>query len=149
MKNGKLLGTILMVVVGSAKLIAASPLTMKEGSKNHIIQLSELDDQVIQEFSNGKLNGAIIECPKGASFPFKLTLKGELLALDSASCLPLYLNVRKTCYICCDRGDFLISTDLQTWRGFSEFFTGELKVSIEPENGVPIVDLQLELNQRK
>ncbi len=150
MKNAKLLGCMLMVVAGSAQLIAAPTLKATEWSQNQIISLSDLNDRVIQDFANGKMSDLILECPEGASLPFKLALKGQFLALESAATTPLYLKALKTCYVRCEaRETFLFSTDLQTWKGFSEFFTGELKVSVETENGGPIAGLQLELNQRK
>lgn len=152
MKNAKLLGCMLIAVAGSTQLVAATTLKATEWSQNQnqIISLSELDDRVIQDFSNGKIGDAIVKCPEGTSLPFKLTLKGQFLALESTSILPLYLKVLKTCYVRCEgKENFLFSTDLQTWKGFSEFFTGELKASVETENGGPVAGLQLELNERK
>jgi len=82
--------------------------------------------------------------------PFKLALKGEFLGLESTQSASLYLNVLKTCYVRCEeKENFLFSTDLQTWKDFSEFFTGSLNVSVQAENGGPIAGLQFELNQRK
>lgn len=150
MKNAKLLGCMLMAIAGSTQLIAAPSLKTTEWSQNQIISLSDLNDRVIQDFSNGKMSDLIVECSEGINLPFKVTLKGQFLALESASIAPLYLKVLKTCYVRCDgRENFLFSTDLHIWKGFSEFFTGELKVSIETENGGPVAGLQLELNQRK
>jgi hypothetical protein len=149
MRNAKLLGCVLMALAGST-LIAAPTFKAIEWPQNQIIGLSELNDRIIQEFSNGKISDVIVECPEGTSLPFKLILKGQFLALESTSISPLYLKVLKTCYVRCEgKENFLFSTDLQTWKGFSEFFTGELKVSVETENGGPIASLQLELNQRK
>ncbi len=150
MKNAKLLGCMLMPIIGSAQLAAMPTLKATEWSQNQIIGLSELNDRVIQDFSNGKISDVIVECPEGTSLPFKLILKGQFLTLESTSIAPLYLKVLKTCYVRCEgKENFLFSTDLQTWKGFSEFFMGELKVSVETENGGPIASLQLELNQRK
>jgi len=150
MKNAKLLGCVLMAVAGSAQLIAAPTLKTTEWPQNKIISLSELNDRVIQDFSNGKISDVIVECPEGTSLPFKLTLKGQFLALESTSIAPFYLKVLKTCYVRCEgKENFLFSTDLQTWKGFSEFFTGELKVSVDTEDGGPVAGLELELNQRK
>ena len=149
MKSATLLGCVLMVV-GSAQLMAVSPLETT-------ISLCDLNDQLIQEFSYGTRRDLIVECPEGASLAFKLTLKGEFLALESAAIAPLsavvtplYLRILKTCYIRCEgRENFLFSTDLKNWKGFSEFFTGELKVSVETDNAGPVAALQLELSERK
>ncbi len=151
MKNAKLLGCLLMMgVAGSAQLIAVPALQQTEWSNNQIMSLFDLNDQVIQEFSQGKRGDLIVEVPEGASLPFKLTLKGEFLALEPAPLLPLYLKVLKTCYVRCEEQEnFLFSMDLQSWKGFSEFFTGKLKASVGIENEEPVAGLELELNQRK
>ena len=146
MKKAKLFGWALMMMVAATQLVAAH----KTESHNLIICLSDLNDRVIQDFSQGNMGDFVVECPAGASLPFKLKLKGEFLELESASLTPLYLNVLKTCYVRCEeKANFLFSTDLQTWKGFSEFFTGSVNVSLEAENGGPTVGLKFELNQRK
>jgi len=150
MKKVKLLGCMLMAIAGSTQLIAAPNLKPTEWSQNQVINLSDLSDRIIQDFSNGKMSDVIVECSEGVSLPFKITLKGQFLSLESAAISPLYLKVLKTCYVRCEgRENFLFSTDLHTWKGFPEFFTGEVRASVEMENGGPIAGLQLELNQRK
>lgn len=146
MKKAKLFGCALMMAVAATQFVAAP----KTQVYDQIIQLSDLSDRVIQDFSQGNMGDFVVECPAGSSLPFKLTLKGEFLGLESTQSAPLYLNVLKTCYVRCKKKEnFLFSTDLQTWKDFSEFFTGELRVSVEAENGGPIAGLQFELNQRK
>lgn len=144
MKNAKYFGYALMMAVATTQLMATPP------SHNQVIRLSDLNDRVIQAFSQGDMEDFILECSAGASLPFKITLKGEYLGLESDSIAPLCLNVLKTCYVRCEKKEnFLFSTDLQTWKEFSEFFTGNLTVSVETEHGNPVAGLQLELNQRK
>ena len=146
MKKVNFFGCALMMAIAATQLVAAP----KTQSHNQIICLSDLNDRVIQDFSQGNIGDFVVECPAGASLPFKLTLKGEFLGLESAAAAPLYLNVLKTCYVRCEeKENFLFSTDLQTWKGFSEFFTGSLNVSVEAENGGPVAGLKFELNQRK
>lgn len=150
MKKTKWLGYVLMVIVESAQLLAAPSFKEAEWSQNQIIKLSDLNDSVMQESFTEKMSDVIIECSEGARLPFKLTLKGQFLALEPAAMGSLYLKVLKTCYVRCDGTEnLLFSTDLHTWEDFSEFFTGELKISVVTENGEPVADLQLELNQRK
>jgi hypothetical protein len=146
MKKAKLFGCALMMAVAATQLVAAP----KTQVYDQIIRLTDLNDRVIQDFSQGNMGDFVVECPAGSSLPFKLTLKGEFLGLESTQSAPLYLNVLKTCYVRCEeKENFLFSTDLRTWKNFSEFFTGELRVSVEAENGGPIAGLQFELNQRK
>ena len=149
MKKAKLFGCALMMGVIGTQLMAA-PTSKPELLSNQIIRLSNLSDRVIQDFSQGHMGDLVVECLAGTNLPFKLTLKGEFLGLDTDSSTPLYLKVLKTCYVRCEEKEhFLFSSDLQTWKEFSEFFTGELKVSVEAENGGPVAGLQFELNQRR
>lgn len=144
MKNAKFFGITLMMAVATVQLMAAPH------SYNQIIQLSDLNDRMIKDFSQGDMNDFVVECRAGTSLPFKLILKGEFLGLEANSIAPLQLNVLKTCYVRCEgKENFLFSTDLRDWKGFSEFFTGSLNVSVEAEDGGPIAGLQFELNQRK
>ncbi len=150
MKNAKLLVCTLIMITGSAQLMSDPILKATELSQNQMISLCDLDDRVIQEFSDGKMRELIIECTEGTRLPFSLSLRGDFLALEHEAVPSLYLKLLKTCYVRCDgKENFLFSTDLQTWEGFSEFFTGELRLSVGTENGEPEASLQLELNQRK
>lgn len=133
---------------GIGPLMASTVFTQEEWQGNKIIRLVDLNETGIQDFTKGKMGGYILECTEGAMLPLNLTLKGQFLSLESTAA-PLFISVLKTCYIRCESEEnFLFSTDLNTWRGFSEFFTGELKVFVEVENGGPMAGLQLELNQR-
>ena len=150
MKNIRLMGCMLMAVMGSGPLMAAPILTHKEWQDNQVISLLDLNESVIQDFTQGKMGDYILKCPEGACLPLKMTLKGQFLALESTAITPLYLKILKTCYVRCEtQENFLFSTDLQTWKGFSEFFTGALNVSVDHQNGGPVAGVELELNQRK
>lgn len=147
MKNTKLLGCLLTLFVTS------SPLTVQggeaDGTYHRIIRLTDpRDNQAVEDFFQGK-NNFVLECAEGTSFPFRIKVKGQLVELDETD-KPLYLNILKTCYLRYEDGEnFLFSADLQTWKEFLEFFTGELNISVGIENGNLIADLQLEVNQRE
>jgi hypothetical protein len=138
-------GCVLIMAVATTGLMAVP----KREPHNQVICVSDLSEQSIQDFSQGHMSDVVVVCPEGSRLPFKLTLKGEFLWLESAL-EPMQLNILKTCYVRCEgKENFLFSTDLQTWKDFSEFFTGEVRVSVERENGGPVAGLQLELNQRR
>jgi len=149
MKNAARLASMLMTVVGSFQLMA-SPLPKPQNEcYDQIVNLSDIDDHGIQDFSQGKMINLILECPEGAILPLKIVVKGQCFALE-ATREPLYLRVLETCYVrCVAQEEFLFSTDLQTWRGFLEFFTGQLQASIGIEKAGPVAILELELNPRK
>lgn len=145
MNHVKLLACTLMVLVGSPQLLPASTKT-----HDQIALLSDLTERIVQDFSAGEMKDLVVECSEGTELPFKITCKGQFLSLETEQSSPLFLKIMKTCYIRCDGKDnFLFSTDLQTWKHFSEFFSGELKVSVEVENGMLNAGLQLELNQNQ
>jgi hypothetical protein len=149
MKHVRFLGCVWMAMMGSSSFVAAS-LPLQNEPNVQVISLLELSEKTIEEFSQGKMSGYVLECPEGVSLPLKMRVRGEFLALESESVEPMHLRVLKSCYIRCEeRENFLFSSDLQTWEGCAEFFTGELKVSVESQDGVPVAGLELELNQRK
>jgi len=150
MKRMSFIGTMLMTLIGSGQAMATLPADQKEWRGNQVISLLEFNERTIQDFLQGNMSEYAVECPAGACLPFKMVVKGEFLALDSEETTPIYLKFLKTCYIRYEGKDnFLFSIDLQKWKNFSEFFTGELKASIEAQNGGPIAGMELELNQRK
>ena len=149
MKHAKLTGYLLMTMIGGSQLMAAPPSVPKEWQGNQAMSLLSISQQEIQDFSQGKLADYILECPAGACLPLTVALKGNFLALEPTSDTPLYLRVLKSCYVRCEeKENFLFSTDLQKWEGFSEFFTGNLTVSVENLNRSPSAGIGLELNQR-
>lgn len=142
---------LIATLMGASPLLASSfSFGQKELRENQIISLLNLDERAMQDFTQGKMGDYTLECPKGAYLPLRMTLKGEFLALESAIATPLYLRVLKNCYIRCENKEkFLFSSDLEQWEEFPDFFTGELKVSVETQNGGPVARVELELNQRK
>jgi hypothetical protein len=139
----------LMMVSGAAQLMADATTSVVTESRETILRLSDLDDRMMNDFSEGKMSHFILECPEGVSIPFKLDLKGEFLVLESALMAQLSLKILKTCYVRCEeKENFLFSTDLKAWKGFSEFFTGAITVSLGQENDEPVAGLQIELNQK-
>lgn len=113
---------------------------------DRIVKIEEVD----QLFSQGKLlNNVILECTEGSLLPLKISIKGDLLSLDSEDKNPMTLKILKTFYIRCDEKEqFFFSTDLQEWKEFSEFSTGMLNALLKSENGVPTASLDLQLNHR-
>jgi hypothetical protein len=142
MKHARLIGYIVMTIMGTGKLVASSPI-----EKNwQTISLSNLKDGDVENFCHGKLKDSIIECSEGSFIPLKLTVKGEYLSLSNDSS---DLKVMKTCYVRCEEmGKFLFSSDLEEWKEFGEFFTGSINVAIEQHDEVAMIGLEVELNKR-
>ncbi len=147
MKNAKLIAMAMMMFGGAAPLMADASLATE--SQSQILRIVDLDEQMINDFSEGKMSHFILECPEGVSIPLTLNLLGEFFVLEPSLMAQPTLKLLKTCYVrCVEKENFLFSTDLKTWKGFSEFFTGTLTVSLSQENDEPVAGLQIELNQR-
>src|SRR5271169_2149328 len=109
MKNATWIGCLLMMIVGSSPLMAVNKefLKSKRCSAFQILRIPDLNEEVIQEFSQGNLSDYILECPEGAAMPFKIAITGEFLALEPAETAPYHLRVLKTCYVRCEeQGNF-------------------------------------------
>ncbi len=117
---------------------------------SQIVRIAEWSNTNISEFIEGKHSDVIFECPKGSHLPLKISIEGEILALQPTNETPLAIQILKTCYIrCLEQGHFVFSSDLVTWKEFSEFFTGKLGASLQViEEGQPMATLQLELHQK-
>lgn len=130
----KKLGLIILLMSGV--LVAKEP-----------VSILDFKDHVYQEFIQGKLDDVIIKYPEGTIVPLKLSLKGDVLAIDSTG--EINLKTLKTCYIRCPSQDHLLfSSDLKEWKTFPEFFMGNIKMSIKPQNIEHVANLEMELDQR-
>jgi hypothetical protein len=140
MRKRNLFASVLaMMVLGASQLMAWI----------QVVSLADLNDEMIQEFAEGKRGDVVVQCKEGMRLPFQMRMDGEFLSLSGADEAPLYLTVMKTCYVRCSaRETFLFSSDLLTWGKFSEFFTGELKISVDAKSGGPSASLYLRLNER-
>ena len=140
MKKRNLFSSVLaMMVIGASQLMAGV----------QVVSLTDLNDRMIQEFTEGKRSDVVVQCKEGMCLPLQMSMDGDFLRLSGAYDAPLYLTVMKTCYIrCIAKETFLFSADLLTWKQFSEYFTGELKISVDAKSGGPSASLQLRLNER-
>ncbi|KAF3361464.1 hypothetical protein PHSC3_001838 [Chlamydiales bacterium STE3] len=147
-------GSMFFALAGASLAFTANHNMYLGSSSTHIVNtgcqvvaLSELTQDMIEDFFTGKTPQSILECPSGSVLPFNLSLKGEFLALEVED---TYSNIKilKTCFIKRLEDTFVFSTDLQHWKDFQEFFTGRVGVSLNIEEGTPSVGFNIELNQR-
>jgi hypothetical protein len=140
MKSIRLLGCIWLTLMSTAQFPLHAAKQLSE------IRLTEVDESFIQDFSQGKMQDWIVECPEGMLLPLRLNVKGEFLAASSE---PIVLTIMKTCYIRCEQKDqFLFSGDQKVWKSFSDFFTGELRASVHAEDKALTAKVELELSAR-
>jgi len=112
-----------------------------------IVALEDVKSEMLERFFTGETPSVVLECTEGLSLPFNLRVKGQYLALDYENSTSAITIVKK-CFIKCEENEFLFSTDLKSWKPFQEFFTGEIGVSVNVDEGLPTVCLNIEINQR-
>lgn len=88
----------------------------------------------------------VLECTAGTILPFGLSLQGEFLSLEEGAISTI--KVLKTCYIKFLEDTMLFSADLQEWKSFEDFFTGNIQLVINSDDIMPALQLNLELNQK-
>lgn len=152
MKRLGILGCFFMTIASAPTLFAAQNCTTPTANEcacTQMISLLDMCEDTTLEFSKGKLCDTVIVCPEGALIPLRLNLKGSLIALQG-DCTPLHIKLLKTCYVRCEtENQFLFSSDLQHWKSPSEFFHGELNISVKNGKEGPVAGIELELNQEK
>ncbi len=112
----------------------------------NVIPLSEITNETLQELFEGKRPNIALECSEGLNLPLTISISGDML--DAVSDGYTSIKVLKNCYIRCEKGFLLFSTDLNDWKDFSTFFTGSIGFSLSVENEEPTASLNCELNQR-
>jgi hypothetical protein len=148
MKYIRIAACALITMGGLNQISADSTLTSEElQTATQIISLTDLTEELINDFSQGNTPDMIVECRAGTYLPFTMSLTGEFVALEGADETSLYLKLLQTCYVrCLGEGNFLFSTDLQQWKSHSEFFTGRVEVHVSLQDGVPAAGVDLDLN---
>jgi hypothetical protein len=112
-----------------------------------VVALQDMKSEMLERFFTGKTPGVVLECTEGLSLPFNLRLKGQYLALDSENSTS-EITIVKKCFIKCEENKFFFSSDLKSWKLFQDFFTGQIGVSVNVDEGKPTVCLNIEINQR-
>lgn len=114
---------------------------------DQIIPFTDFTEEEFTEFTNGKLPDVILECTKGTSLPLTLIVSGDFFQSEGTSSSGL--QVIKTCYVKCSKDEeFLFSADLETWKTFFDFFTGEIRGIAKIEDNHPAAGLSIQLSQK-
>lgn len=99
-----------------------------------IVPITEMTQQMAEEFFNGKLTSVVVKCSKGCSLPFRMNLTSEFLEFDSGEAAQS-ITVLRDCYIKNDGVAFLFSGDLNSWKNFENFFTGSFGIALSYDGG--------------
>lgn len=134
---------MIAAVVGIATVFA-----IPAGENLHVVRLTDMKQELLQDYFSGHAENIIVECPEGICLPLNFSISGEFLSVESVP-HAYFIRVLKTCYIKSSGDKFLFSVDLQNWKEFAEFFTGSLGISFGLHDDQQQVGLSLEMNQRQ
>ena len=111
-----------------------------------IIPLQDVDSHFMGELMTGKHPNVAIPFPKGAKWPFHVSLSGDLVAATERAAVEL--EFLQTVYMRCENQELLFSADLQAWKPIWEFTTGSVGFAFNNERGQPQITLNADLSVR-
>ena len=136
----------LLALMGPVLLLSKAKPESPGLEQPNIMSLADFAKGIETGMPLANLSNLILECPKGAELPVKMTILGDTLSLEPNF---FTLKLLKPCYIKSGKGPLLLSSDLQNWQEFSEFFTGNASASLNFQNQITLVSLELELTEQK
>lgn len=115
-----------------------------------LVFADQLTDQEIKRILQGEVPNTTIEFVAGSLIPLRLNLTGDLLSLHetSGSKNSAVLEVQQTLYVRYANEQLIFSTDLNEWKSFFEFVTGEVNTTVSVEDGQSVIVIDAELNRR-
>jgi hypothetical protein len=136
-------------VFGCVCFIAMQSLFADFQNSPKVISVQDLQSADLDIISESEGKGVIFMFPEGTLLPLQCSLNGGLASLTDPSALIGELEVKETFYVQYLEDDkLLLSQDLQEWKSYAEFFTGNLSIGISLQEGKPILSINLEANRR-
>lgn len=126
----KLIYSFLLITAATMAGLGAS-----EVSAPYIIQITDVTEDMLGMFLAGEVHNVIVEFPEDTYIPVKYLLTGNLINLVPEERPPVYLKIMRTFYLKMDAEGYLFSTDMQNWKQYSDFMSGEVSCSIKLCNG--------------
>ena len=76
------------------------------------MSLGDLTEETLENFTKGKQQNVVVECPAGMVLPLTLSLQGEFLALESRGETAAHVKILKTCFMKCINETFFFNIDI-------------------------------------
>lgn len=108
-----------------------------EMSAPYIVRVTDLSEDMFNDFLEQKARNMIVEFPEETYIPFKQILKGNLIQLVPEERSPVYFKVMRTFYVRLGESGYELSTDFQTWKSFLDFATGQVSFHLQTIDGQP------------
>jgi len=140
------LSFFLLTLMGPVLLFGKVRPENSEQEQPNIMSLADFAKCIETGMPLENLRNLILECPKGAELPLKMTILGDTLSLEPNF---FTLKLLKPIYLKSGKGPLMFSSDLKEWQEFSEFFVGKAAAALDFQSQVAQVNFELELNQQK
>jgi hypothetical protein len=111
------------------------------------IAIDDVAPEIIEAFSQGKLEGTVIKLSEGIEFPLEIACTGDLLQFERTQ-TSSSLRILQTVYIRNDSGQFMLSRDGLEWKPLFDFVKGNISVGIGNYEGELKANINAELNRR-
>lgn len=112
-----------------------------------LIPIQNVTPEIAEAFSQGKLNGSIIELTKGTEIPLELVCTGDLLHFEKSR-TPSSIRILQTAYVKKENEQFWFSCDMHEWKPLADFVSGNIKAGMGNYNGELLVKFEAEMNKR-
>ena len=113
-----------------------------------IVNADELKDdpfeEVLVDLSEQVSPQIIVKCPAGSTFPLDFSVEGNSISVPRITC---QLNMKKDMYLVFVEDSLFLSSDLQDWRVFCDFWTGSCSFGASIEDGKLVADFGFEVEQ--
>ena len=86
----------------------------------------------------------IVRCPKGSTLPLDFSVKGNTVSVPKVTC---ELKIEKDIYLAFVEDSLFLSSDLQDWKVFCDFWTGSCSFGAMIDDGQLITDFGFEVDQ--
>lgn len=150
---------VLFCTMGMLTLSLSSYATSVDFSINHkpweqctenlkVIGLSEISEQVLNEIMQGQHPDLAVQFCKGVQLPLNFFLRGDLVHLVEDQVNLGRIEIQQTFYARCIGGELILSTNLNEWKPFFEFITGNASIALSVQNQEPSITFGAEANRR-
>lgn len=130
---------MLFTLLSSSSLLLAEP---------NVINFLSLNGEEMSSLMQNQDTDAILEIPANTILPIRFFMQGDTAIFSPKETKVGELSLRKKIYIRKTEENLLISTDLQTWKPFLDFFTGELSIQLGIDEHGHSITLGVDANQR-
>ncbi len=114
------------------------------------INVKDLTSEMLMQIMTGQCANLAIEFSAGDQFPLNLFFDGDIASLIQTEESGLSLQLNRTIFLRAGSEGLLFSSDLNCWRSFREFITGQLQLGIYPqEEGDPVISISAMVNEKE